>query len=95
MPPKKQQSRAPKRERGADRAGRRKRPKIKIEKEANVDYKDIEFLRNFVTERGKIRGRRVTGLSRKHQAQVARAVKRARELALLPYVSDRPERPER
>ena len=44
-------------------------------------------LRRFVSERGKIRSRRITGACRRHQSQVARAVKRARELALLPYVT--------
>jgi small subunit ribosomal protein S18 len=53
-----------------------------------VDYKDISSLRRFVSERGKIRSRRITGACRRHQSQVARAVKRARELALLPYVAE-------
>ena len=67
-----------------------------------VDYKDISSLRRFISERGKIRSRRITGACRRHQNQVARAVKRARELALLPYVAegsggrgDRPERGDR
>jgi small subunit ribosomal protein S18 len=54
-----------------------------------VDYKDIETLRRFVSERGKLRGRRVSGSCRRHQTQIARAVKRAREIALLPYVAER------
>jgi small subunit ribosomal protein S18 len=45
-------------------------------------------LRRFISERGKIRSRRITGACRRHQSQVARAVKRARELALLPYVAE-------
>ncbi len=53
-----------------------------------VDYKDLAALRRFVSERGKIRSRRITGACRRHQSQVARAVKRARELALLPYVAE-------
>jgi small subunit ribosomal protein S18 len=53
-----------------------------------VDYKDLSALRRFISERGKIRSRRITGACRRHQAQVARAVKRARELALLPYVAE-------
>jgi small subunit ribosomal protein S18 len=53
-----------------------------------VDYKDVSALRRFISERGKIRSRRITGACRRHQSQVARAVKRARELALLPYVSE-------
>ena len=48
------------------------------------------MLRRFISERGKIRSRRITGACRRHQSQVARAVKRARELALLPYVADTP-----
>jgi small subunit ribosomal protein S18 len=53
-----------------------------------VDYKDLSSLRRFISERGKIRSRRITGACRRHQSQVARAVKRARELALLPYVAE-------
>jgi small subunit ribosomal protein S18 len=53
-----------------------------------VDYKDLSSLRRFISERGKIRSRRITGACRRHQNQVARAVKRARELALLPYVAE-------
>ena len=51
------------------------------------------MLRRFISERGKIRSRRITGACRRHQSQVARAVKRARELALLPYVAEGGERP--
>lgn len=50
-----------------------------------VDYKDADLLRRYLSERAKIRSRRVTGNCRVHQAQVARAIKLARELALLPY----------
>ena len=50
------------------------------------------MLRRFVSERGKIRSRRITGACRRHQSQIARAVKRARELALLPYVAESGER---
>ncbi len=53
-----------------------------------VDYKDIATLRKFISDRGKIRSRRITGACRRHQNQVATAVKRARELALLPYVAE-------
>jgi small subunit ribosomal protein S18 len=53
-----------------------------------VDYKDVDALRRFVSEKGKIRSRRITGACRRHQGQIARAVKRARELALLPYVNE-------
>ena len=53
-----------------------------------VDYKNINQLRRYISEKGKIRNRRISGACRKHQRQVAVAVKRAREMALLPYVAD-------
>ena len=53
----------------------------------NVDYKDTATLRKFISERGKIRARRVTGLSVQEQRMVATAIKNAREVALLPYAS--------
>jgi small subunit ribosomal protein S18 len=55
------------------------------EKIEDVDYKANTVLKRFVSEKGKIRSRRVTGACRTHQRQVAVAVKRAREMALLPY----------
>lgn len=51
-----------------------------------VDYKDVRKLQRFLTERGKILPRRATGLTAKQQRQVARSIKRARQIALLPYV---------
>ena len=53
-----------------------------------VDYKDPEFLKKFLSEQGKILPRRLTGTSQKYQRRVAQAVKRARHLALLPFVTD-------
>ncbi len=53
-----------------------------------VDYKDAEFLKKFLNEQGKILPRRITGTSLKFQRKIATAVKRARHLALLPYVTD-------
>jgi len=53
-----------------------------------VDYKDPEFLKKFVNEQGKLLPRRLTGTSLKFQRKVAQAVKRARHLALMPYVAD-------
>ena len=52
-----------------------------------VDYKDVNLLRKFISDRGKIRARRVTGNCVQHQREIAMAVKNAREVALLPYVS--------
>jgi small subunit ribosomal protein S18 len=54
-----------------------------------IDYKQVDMVRRFVTEAGKIRSRRDTGNCAKHQRQVANAVKRARHLALVPFASDR------
>ena len=53
-----------------------------------IDYKDVEYLQRFVNEQGKLLPRRVTGISAKRQRQLTRAIKRARHLALLPYVAD-------
>lgn len=52
-----------------------------------VDYKDTALLRRFISDRGKIRARRVSGNCRQHQSDVAVAVKNSREMALLPYTS--------
>jgi small subunit ribosomal protein S18 len=56
-----------------------------VDKVKQIDYKDIDTLQRYVTEQGKIRGRRQTGNCAKHQHQLSRAIKRARHLALLPY----------
>ena len=76
-----------------DRAGKKGGRKGKIEKFAPVkaikvgviDYKDIATLKKFISDRGKIRARRITGVSVQEQRLIARAVKNAREMALLPY----------
>jgi small subunit ribosomal protein S18 len=81
------------RRRGGGGGSRRERPvKAKpciFHKEniTYVDYKDYNVLRRFVSDRGKIRARRVTGLCPQHQREAAVAIKRAREMALLPYVA--------
>ena len=66
-----------------------KRKACTICPEGKVDWKDTSFLRKYVSDRGKIRGRRVTGLCPQCQRKVAVAVKNAREMALLPYVGGR------
>lgn len=53
-----------------------------------IDYKDPDFLMRFVNEQGKLLPRRITGTSLKYQRKVAQAVKRARHLAIMPYVAD-------
>ena len=81
--PKKQQRRA----RPVSTSHRRKFCYFCKEGIERVDYKDYTTLRRFMSERGKIRSRRTTGACRRHQRQVAVAIKRAREVALLPYTS--------
>ncbi len=69
----------------------RKRKKVCqfcAEKIENIDYKDTARLRKYVSERSKILPRRITGTCAKHQRQLTIAIKRARQIALLPYVSD-------
>jgi small subunit ribosomal protein S18 len=69
-----------------------RKPKKKVcgfckDKSPYVDYKDTALLRKFISDRGKIRARRVTGVSAQQQRQIAKAIKNAREMALLPYTS--------
>jgi small subunit ribosomal protein S18 len=68
--------------------GRRKSCQYCRDKVEFVDYKDINALRKFVSDRGKIRSRRVTRVSAQQQRLLARAIKNAREMALLPYTSN-------
>lgn len=77
-----------KEKRGLQSGGRRKPCPQCRDKIEQVDYKDIASLRRFVSDKGKIRSRRITGACRRHQSQIAKAVKRARTLALLPYVNE-------
>jgi small subunit ribosomal protein S18 len=67
--------------------GKKKYCQFCADKTSYIDYKDIALLRKFVSDRGKIRARRVTGNCSQHQRLVARAVKNAREMALLPYTA--------
>jgi small subunit ribosomal protein S18 len=69
--------------------GRRKSCHFCRDKVERIDYKDFQSLRRYLSDRGKIRSRRITGACRRHQNQLASAVKRARELALLPYAVER------
>lgn len=59
-----------------------------VEKVEYIDYKDVEKLKKYVSERAKIIPRRMTGICAKHQRKFTTAIKRARHLALMPYVSD-------
>ena len=58
------------------------------DKTETIDYKDVEKLKKYVTERGKILPKRITGTCAVHQREVTRAIKRARTVALLPYTAD-------
>ena len=81
---------------GEDRGSRGGKGKIYFKKKVcrfctqklRIDYKDADVLRRFITERGKILPRRITGTCAKHQRVLAMAIKRARMIALLPFVSE-------
>ncbi len=71
--------------------GRKARKKVCgfcVDKVENIDYKDIARLRRYMSERGRILPRRVTGTCARHQRELTVAIKRARHLALLPYTAD-------
>lgn len=70
------------------RVSRRKVCYFKKNNITSIDYKDIELLKRFISSNGKIIPRRVTGTSAKYQRPLAAAIKRARQMALLPYVAD-------
>jgi small subunit ribosomal protein S18 len=74
------------RERG--RKGKKKVCSFCVDKVENIDYKEITRLRRYITERGKILPRRISGNCAKHQRQVTIAVKRARQIALLPFTME-------
>lgn len=69
------------------RRGKRKYCQFCADKTTYIDFKDISLLRKFMSDRGKIRARRVTGNCSQHQRAVATAIKNAREVALLPYTN--------
>jgi small subunit ribosomal protein S18 len=81
---------------GEERIGRGGKGKVFFKKKVckfctqklKIDYKDADVLRRFITERGKILPRRITGTCAKHQRALALAIKRARIIALLPFVAD-------
>ena len=76
-----------KRERG-NRRPRRKVCSFCVDKVQEIDYKDAAKLRKFITERGKILPRRISGTCAKHQRQLTIAIKRARTVALLPFTAE-------
>ena len=70
------------------RFGRRKVCKFCVDKISLIDYKDIRRLRSFVSERGKITPRRISGSCSRHQRQLTHAIRRARTVALVPYTGE-------
>jgi small subunit ribosomal protein S18 len=78
--------------RGPRRRGMRRKEDIFAASNTVPDYKDVETLKRFLTERAKIRPRRQTGLSSKNQRLLARQIKRARHLALLPFTDEQTRR---
>ena len=76
---------------GGRKGGRNRRRKVcffTANGITHIDYKDVDMLKKFVSERGKILPRRVTGTSAKYQRKLTVAIKRARQMALLPYVGE-------
>lgn len=69
------------------RSSRRKVCRFCADKGATIDYKDAKLLKYFITERGKIVPRRISGNCARHQRDIAMAIKRARHIALLPYLA--------
>lgn len=67
---------------------RKKVDPFEKDKTKKIDYKDVDMLRNYISERGKILPRRITGVSSRFQALLAQAVKRARHVGLLPFVGE-------
>ncbi|MCQ2481722.1 MAG: 30S ribosomal protein S18 [Clostridia bacterium] len=77
-----------KNDRRPNKKGRRKVCAFCVDKVESIDYKDVNKLNRFTSERAKILPRRVTGTCAKHQRELTTAIKRARQVALMPYISD-------
>ena len=81
------------RERDARKGGKMRRARKKVcifcvDKAESIDYKDVPKLKKYITERGKILPRRISGTSAKHQRQLTEAIKRSRNIALLPFTTE-------
>ena len=81
------------RERDARKGGKMRRPRKKVcifcvDKAESIDYKDVPKLKKYITERGKILPRRISGTCAKHQRQLTEAIKRSRNIALLPFTTE-------
>ena len=78
-------------EKNSNRPNRKSRKKVCafcVDKVEEIDYKDVQKLRKFTSDRAKILPRRVTGTCARHQRELTTAIKRARQVALLPYIAD-------
>jgi small subunit ribosomal protein S18 len=73
---------------GANNRNRKKVCQFCADRNLKIDYKDTDLLKKYITERGKILPKRITGTCAMHQREVAKAIKRARTVALLPFVKD-------
>lgn len=71
-----------------DKRKKRRQCQFCADKMEHIDYKDVNRLRRFITERGKILPRRITGNCARHQRQLTSAIKRSRNMALLPYTAE-------
>jgi small subunit ribosomal protein S18 len=79
---------AAKRRKKKKKRTQRKVSRLTVDRVVFIDYKDVNLLKHYVTERGKIIPRRITGTTAKHQRMLTRAIKMARSIALLPYSAD-------
>lgn len=79
---------AAKKKRKKKRRPTKKVSRLTVDRVVYIDYKDVSLLKHYVTERGKIIPRRITGATAKHQRMLTRAIKLARSVALLPYSAD-------
>ena len=79
---------AKKRKKKKKSSGRTKVCRLTVDRVEYIDYKDVAMLKHYVTERGKIIPRRITGATAKHQRMLTRAINLARQIALLPYAAD-------
>jgi small subunit ribosomal protein S18 len=80
--------RAKKSKKKKKKSSRAKVCRLTVDRVVYIDYKDVAMLKHYVTERGKIIPRRITGASAKHQRMLTEAIKMARQIALLPYAAD-------
>lgn len=79
---------AAKKKKKKNRSSVRKVCRLTVDRVQYIDYKDVAMLKHYITERGKIIPRRITGATAKHQRMLTRAIKLARQIALLPYSAD-------